>query len=199
MLDRRFCPRIRTFLLQSQTPRRLTRTGPRLSSFRFVAGKTVHNLHSRIQIPYISPHPPQTLAAQFKRPYRNCPEPSTRTQPASCSRGSPDRVLTFAGTNPQWTPTSDLPVIRPLVGDQLHPNLIWPLRTSSLCGKESEDLAHHALALIRIKEKLSMRRSFQKDQLLWFRSFFVFRANSRKPWSIAACVIAGDDEQRRAL
>ena len=38
------------------------------------AAKTVSNLHSPIEISYISPHPPQTLAAHFKRPYRNCPD-----------------------------------------------------------------------------------------------------------------------------
>ena len=30
-------------------------------------------------------------------------------------------------------------------------------RASSLCGKEVEDLPHHAVCLIRLKEKLSVR------------------------------------------
>ena len=38
-------PTIRTLLLQSETPRRLTRRDPRLSSFRFVSAKTIPNLH----------------------------------------------------------------------------------------------------------------------------------------------------------
>ena len=99
VLNRRFCPGIRTFLLQSETPRRLTRTGPRLSSFRFVAPETVSSLHSPIEIPYTSPHPPQTLAAQFKRPYRNCPDHTDLPSPQLLPRGSPDRDPTFTGTD----------------------------------------------------------------------------------------------------
>src|ERR1035438_7374551 len=39
-----------------------------------------------------------TLAAQFKRPYRNCPD-HTNLSPALPLRGSPDRDLSFIGTN----------------------------------------------------------------------------------------------------
>jgi hypothetical protein len=99
VLNQRFCPPIRTLLLQSQTPRPFTRTGPRLSWFRFFAAKTISNLHSSIEIPYISPHPPQTLAAQFKRPYRNCPNPTNLGIPSFLLRGSPDRDLSFTGTD----------------------------------------------------------------------------------------------------
>ena len=45
------------------------------------------------------PHPPQTLAAQFKRPYRNCPDREDSRPPTRLRSGSPDRVLTFIGTN----------------------------------------------------------------------------------------------------
>ena len=48
-------------------------------------------------------------------------------------------------------------------GGQFRASHIQPLRISSICGKESEDLAHHALALLRIKQKLSMRRAIQND------------------------------------
>src|ERR1035438_1616726 len=40
-----------------------------------------------------------TLAAQFKRPYRNCPD-HTNLSPALPLRGSPDRDLSFHITNP---------------------------------------------------------------------------------------------------
>jgi hypothetical protein len=36
-------------------------------------------------IPIVRPRPPQTLAAQFKRPYRNCPEPHIHGQSGSSS------------------------------------------------------------------------------------------------------------------
>ena len=57
-------------------------------------------LHSRIEIPSTSPRPPQTLAAQFKRPYRNCPDPTDLRIPAFLLRGSPDTDLSFLVTNP---------------------------------------------------------------------------------------------------
>src|SRR5271157_2199925 len=41
------------------------------------------------------PRPPQTPAAQFKRPYRNCPDHTTCALPHFFFRGSPDRALTF--------------------------------------------------------------------------------------------------------
>ena len=41
------------------------------------------------------PRPPQTPAAQFKRPYRNCPDHTTCAPPHLFFRGSPDRDLTF--------------------------------------------------------------------------------------------------------
>jgi len=47
----------------------------------------------------ISPRPPQTLTAQFKRPYRNCPEPTfERTRLITSGQFSPERVLTFVLT-----------------------------------------------------------------------------------------------------
>src|ERR1700683_4147045 len=45
------------------------------------------------------PPPPQTPAAQFKRSYRNCPGLKNRAQPCLVYRGSPDRNLTFTGTD----------------------------------------------------------------------------------------------------
>jgi len=41
------------------------------------------------------PRPPQTPAAQFKRPYRNCPDHATCAPPHFFFQGSPDRALTF--------------------------------------------------------------------------------------------------------
>jgi hypothetical protein len=46
------------------------------------------------------PRPPQTPAAQFKRPYRNCSDHMTCAPPHFFFRGSPDRALTFVDTNP---------------------------------------------------------------------------------------------------
>ena len=43
--------------------------------------------------------PPQTPAAQFKRPYRNCPDHTTCVSPHFVFRGSPDRDRTFIGTD----------------------------------------------------------------------------------------------------
>src|ERR1035438_1846599 len=45
------------------------------------------------------PRPPQTPAAQFKRPYRNCPDHTTCAPPHFFFRGSSDRALTFIGTD----------------------------------------------------------------------------------------------------
>jgi hypothetical protein len=71
----------------------------RLSWFRFFAAKTISNLHSPIEIPYISPHPPQTLAAQFKRPYRNCPDHTNLGIPHFCFGAVPIGIYRFSDTN----------------------------------------------------------------------------------------------------
>ncbi len=42
----------------------------------------------------------QTLAAHFKRPYRNCPDRTDLWIPAFLIRGSPDRNLSFVVTDP---------------------------------------------------------------------------------------------------
>src|SRR5260370_37546088 len=47
--------------------------------------------------------------------------------------------------------------------------------------KESQDLAHDAIALIRLEKKLSGRGAIQNDQFLRLRRFFVLRANARQP------------------
>ena len=65
--------------------------------------------------------------------------------------------------------------------------------------KESQDLAHHAIALIGLEKKLSVRGTIQNDQFLWIRSFFILRANTRKPWAGFVRVIAGDDEEDSRL
>jgi hypothetical protein len=48
----------------------------------------------------------------------------------------------------------------------------------SLRGEEADDLAHHALALIRLEEILCVRRALKNDQLFWVGSFLVLFANS---------------------
>src|ERR1035438_9275265 len=54
------------------------------------------------------PRPPQTPAAQFKRPYRNCPDHTTCAPPHFFFRGSPDGALTFVSTDLLKPPTSRL-------------------------------------------------------------------------------------------
>ena len=68
-------------------------------------------------IPIARPHPPQTPPAQFKRSYRNCPGRMHRAQPRLVCRGSPDRNLTFFGTNRDkdragWLFTASVPLRR---------------------------------------------------------------------------------------
>ncbi len=48
----------------------------------------------------IGPHRTRRPAASFKRPYQNCSERSLSNSRLH-ARGSPDRVLTFVGTNDQ--------------------------------------------------------------------------------------------------
>src|SRR6266702_549389 len=50
-----------------------------------------------------SPRPSQTPATYFKRPYRNCPDRRSCHRQASSRRDSPDRDLTFAGTDSEAT------------------------------------------------------------------------------------------------
>ena len=46
-----------------------------------------------------SPRPSQTPATYFKRPYRNCPGEESCAQSRLLGRGSPDRDLSFTGTD----------------------------------------------------------------------------------------------------
>jgi hypothetical protein len=48
-----------------------------------------------IEIPKIPPHPPQTLAAQFKRPYRNCPDHTDLLSPHFCFGAVPIGIYRF--------------------------------------------------------------------------------------------------------
>ena len=48
-----------------------------------------------------SPRPSQTPATHFKRPYRNCPGEENCAQSRLIGQGSPDRDLSFVGTNPE--------------------------------------------------------------------------------------------------
>src|SRR5437016_6865609 len=66
----------------------------------------------------------------------------------------------------------------------------WYPTVTSLCGKEAENLAHNALALIRLEEVLRMGRAVKDDQLFRFGGFFIIRTNLWEPWSVAAGVIA---------
>ena len=79
----------------------------------------------------------------------------------------------------------------------------WPWHVASFSRrrrlsrrqKESQDLAHDALSLIRLKKVLRVRRAIEDDQLLGFRGFLMLLANPGKSRSIGACVVAGHDEQ----
>src|SRR2546429_6487918 len=54
----------------------------------------------------------------------------------------------------------------------------WYPTVTSLCGKEAENLAHNALALIRLEEVLRMGRAVKDDQLFRFGGFFIIRGPS---------------------
>ena len=84
----------------------------------------------------------------------------------------------------------------PAMSDQLQ---ILSVRSSSLCGKESKDLAHHAVCLICLEKELRVCRAINDDQLFWFGSFLVLRANLGEPWPIFVGIIAGHNEQRTAF
>lgn len=68
-----------------------------------------------------------------------------------------------------------------------------------LCGTESNNLAHHALSLIRFKKGLRVRGTIEDDQLFGFGSIFVISANLRQTWSICACIVARYNEERATL
>ena len=65
---------------------------------------------------------------------------------------------------------------------------------TSLCGKEAENLAHNALALIRLEEVLRMGGAVKDDQLFRFGGFFIIRTNPWQPRSVAAGVVARYNE-----
>lgn len=69
----------------------------------------------------------------------------------------------------------------------------------SLCREEAEYIAHHAVALIGLEQKLSVRGAVENDELLRLRGFLILCANSGEAWSIVARVIAGDDEKAGRL
>jgi len=96
-----------SFCHQSRTPMRCSKTTPCLSSSRVVVlehpATSTDGLKS-----HSPPRPPQTRAAQFKRPYRNCPDRTTCAPPHSFFRGSPDRALTFISIDPGKLPRSRL-------------------------------------------------------------------------------------------
>jgi len=71
----------------------------------------------------------------------------------------------------------------------------WSLYRLSRRRKESQDLAHHAVSLIRLKEVLRLGRAIEDDQLLGLRRFLILLANPREPRSIRFSVVAGLDEQ----
>jgi phosphoribosyl 1,2-cyclic phosphodiesterase len=63
-------------------------------------------------------------------------------------------------------------------------------------SQKSQNLPHHAVCLISLKEKLSVGRAVEYDQLFGLGSFLVLLANPRKAWSIAAGIVARHNEQR---
>ena len=54
---------------------------------------------------------------------------------------------------------------------------------------------HHPSTLVRLKKKLSVRRTIQDDQFLRLRSAFVLRTNARKASAAIVGVITGYDKQ----
>jgi hypothetical protein len=80
--------------------------------------------------------------------------------------------------------------------DRNHPQMLGPrvMRSRSLRGEKAEDLAHHALSLIRLEEILSVRRAIKNDQLFGFGSFLVLFANPGETRPIVACIISCHNE-----
>src|SRR5262245_56359366 len=66
-------------------------------------------------------------------------------------------------------------------------------------GKESQNLAHQPLSLIRLKNEVRMGGAFQDYQLFRARRFLVLRANSGKPESCVVGIVASQDEQLSAF
>ena len=54
---------------------------------------------------------------------------------------------------------------------------------------------HYALSLVGLEESLSVCGAIENDQLLWFGSFLVLRADPGETWGIPVCLVAGYDEQ----
>jgi hypothetical protein len=108
VLNQRSCPPTRTLLLQSEIPPPLTRTGPRLSSFRFVAAKTVR----RLAQPNRNPIDPTASAANasgsVQTTLSKLPRPHGPAILVLLHRGSPDRDLSFISIDPGKLPRSRL-------------------------------------------------------------------------------------------
>ena len=90
--------RYELFCLQSETPRRLTRTGPWLSSSRFVAAKTIRNLHSPNRNPIDLTASAANASGSVQTTLSKLPRRHRPVIPALLLRGSPDRDLSFMRT-----------------------------------------------------------------------------------------------------
>lgn len=53
--------------------------------------------------------------------------------------------------------------------------------------------------MIRLEERLGVRRAIQNDQLFWFGSFLVLFANPGETWPVPAGIVACHDEQGGGL
>ena len=112
---RRCSPHTNSSSAQVKTPRRLQEQRRLSLRFGWLLQRRLVTCTAQSKS-HSSPHPPQTLAAQFKRPYRNCPDHTNLGIPAFLIRGSPDRALTscvsyrdrFIGRVPKWSLRSRL-------------------------------------------------------------------------------------------
>jgi len=69
------------------------------------------------------------------------------------------------------------------------------VKLASRRGKESQDLAHDALSLIRLEQELCVRGAVDDDQLFRIGRFLVLSANLGKSWTRVVGVVPRDDEQ----
>ena len=65
--------------------------------------------------------------------------------------------------------------------------------------EELQDFVHDPSTLIRLEEKLGVRRTIENNQLLGLRSLFILGANARKASAVVVCIIPRDYEQGPGL
>src|SRR5271156_5954336 len=57
-------------------------------------------------------------------------------------------------------------------------------------GQETKNFIHHAVGLVRLKEKLRMSVAFQNYQLFRFRSLQILSSNPRQSRAVVVCIVA---------